>query len=52
MAKGYWIKTDKSISDINKVEAYAKLAGPAIELKRVAAYIWRAALLSPLMKLA
>ena len=29
-AKGYWITTYKSISDINKVEAYAKLAGPAI----------------------
>ena len=31
MAKGYWIKTYKSISNIRKVEAYAKLAGPAIE---------------------
>ena len=31
VAKGYWITTYKSISDINKVEAYAKLAGPAIE---------------------
>ena len=27
----YWIKTYKSISNIRKVEAYAKLAGPAIE---------------------
>ena len=32
-AKGYWITTYKSISDINKVEAYAKLAGPAIEAR-------------------
>jgi len=31
MAKGYWITTYKSISDMQKVEAYAKLAGPAIE---------------------
>ena len=31
MAKGYWITTYKSISDMLKVEAYAKLAGPAIE---------------------
>ena len=31
MAKGYWITTYKSISDMRKVEAYAKLAGPAIE---------------------
>ena len=31
MAKGYWITTYKSISDMSKVEAYAKLAGPAIE---------------------
>ena len=31
MAKGYWITTYKSISDMNKVEAYAKLAGRAIE---------------------
>ena len=33
MAIGYWITTYKSISDINKVEAYAKLAGPAIEAR-------------------
>ena len=32
MAKGYWITTYKSISDMSKVEAYAKLAGPAIEM--------------------
>ena len=32
-AKGYWITTYKSISDINKVEAYAKLSGPAIEAR-------------------
>ena len=31
MATGYWITTYKSISDINKVEIYAKLTGPAIE---------------------
>ena len=31
MAKGYWITTYKSISDMSKVEAYARLAGPAIE---------------------
>ena len=31
MAKGYWITTYKSISDMGRVEAYAKLAGPAIE---------------------
>ena len=31
MAKGYLITTYKSILDVNKVEAYAKLAGPAIE---------------------
>ena len=31
MPKAYWITTYHSISDINKVEAYAKLAGPAVE---------------------
>ena len=31
MAKGFWITTYDSISDMGKVEAYAKLAGPAIE---------------------
>ena len=31
MAKGYWITTYKSISDMGKVEAYARLAGPVIE---------------------
>ena len=31
MAKDYWITTYKSISDMSKVEAYAKLAGPSIE---------------------
>ena len=31
MAKGYWITTYKSISDMSKVDAYARLAGPAIE---------------------
>ena len=33
MAEGYWITTYKLISDINKVEAYAKLAGSAIEAR-------------------
>ena len=33
MAKGYWITTYKSILDINKVEAYARLVGPAIEAR-------------------
>ena len=31
MAKGCWITTYKSISDMSKFGAYAKLAGPAIE---------------------
>ena len=31
MPKAYWITTYHSISDMRKVEAYAKLAGPAIE---------------------
>lgn len=31
MAKGYWITTYKSISSPDKLAAYAKLAGPAIE---------------------
>ena len=31
MVNGYWITTYKSISDMSKVEAYAKLAGPAIK---------------------
>ena len=31
MAKGYRITTHKSISDIEKVEAYAKLSGSAIQ---------------------
>ena len=31
MPKAYWITTYHSISDISKVEAYAKLAGPAVE---------------------
>jgi uncharacterized protein (DUF1330 family) len=31
MAKGYWISAYRSISDQNKLAAYAKLAGPAIE---------------------
>jgi uncharacterized protein (DUF1330 family) len=30
MAQGYWITTYKTISDQGKVDAYAKLAGPAI----------------------
>jgi uncharacterized protein (DUF1330 family) len=31
MAKGYWIAFYHEISDANKLAAYAKLAGPAIE---------------------
>lgn len=31
MAKGYWISAYRSISDPEKLAAYAKLAGPAIE---------------------
>ena len=31
MAKGYWISAYHSISDTDKLAAYAKLAGPAIE---------------------
>ena len=31
MPKAYWITTYYSISNISKVEAYAKLAGPAVE---------------------
>ena len=31
MAKGYWICFYRAISDPNKVAAYAKLAGPAIQ---------------------
>ena len=31
MARGYWITTYRSISKPEKLAAYAKLAGPAIE---------------------
>ncbi len=31
MPKAYWITTYHGISDISKVEAYAELAGPAVE---------------------
>lgn len=31
MPKAYWITTYHSISNIDKVNAYAKLAGPAVE---------------------
>jgi uncharacterized protein (DUF1330 family) len=31
MAKAYWVATYRSISDPDKVAAYAKLAGPAIQ---------------------
>lgn len=31
MAKGYWIACYREVSDPNKLAAYAKLAGPAIE---------------------
>src|SRR5436190_19679426 len=30
MAKGYWVTSYRSISDPDKLAAYAKLAGPAI----------------------
>ncbi|NDB20821.1 MAG: DUF1330 domain-containing protein [Proteobacteria bacterium] len=30
MAKGYWVSAYRSISDPEKLAAYAKLAGPAI----------------------
>jgi uncharacterized protein (DUF1330 family) len=31
MAKGYWISCYREITDTDKLAAYAKLAGPAIE---------------------
>jgi uncharacterized protein (DUF1330 family) len=31
MPKAYWVTTYRSISDTSKLEAYAKLAGPAIQ---------------------
>lgn len=31
MPKGYWITTYRAIKDPEKVAAYAKLAGPAVE---------------------
>ncbi len=31
MAKAYWISTYRSVSDPDKLAAYAKLAGPAIQ---------------------
>ena len=31
MAKAYWVSTYRSISDPDKLAAYAKLAGPAIQ---------------------
>ncbi len=31
MAKAYWVATYRSISDPDKLAAYAKLAGPAIQ---------------------
>ncbi|MBU6287504.1 MAG: DUF1330 domain-containing protein [Chloroflexi bacterium] len=30
MAKGYWVSAYRSVSDPDKLAAYAKLAGPAI----------------------
>ena len=30
MAKGYWVSAYRSVSDTEKLAAYAKLAGPAI----------------------
>nr|WP_028936420.1 DUF1330 domain-containing protein [Pseudonocardia spinosispora] len=31
MAKGYWIATYRSVSDPDKLAAYGKLAGPALQ---------------------
>ena len=31
MAKGYWISSYKSISNLEKLSEYAKLAGPAVQ---------------------
>lgn len=31
MAKGYWISAYRSVSDADKLAAYAELAGPALE---------------------
>jgi uncharacterized protein (DUF1330 family) len=31
MAKGYWIGAYRTIFDLEKLNAYARLAGPAIE---------------------
>lgn len=31
MAKAFWISTYRSVSDADKLAAYAKLAGPAIQ---------------------
>ena len=31
MAKAYWVATYRSVSDPDKLAAYAKLAGPAIQ---------------------
>ena len=49
MAKGYWISAYHSVSDPDKLAAYAKLAGPAIEAaggkfiaRGVAARAWEA----------
>ena len=43
MPKAYWVTTYSKIKDPEKLDAYAKLAGPAIEKAPVAA-TWRAAL--------
>jgi hypothetical protein len=32
MAKGYWVGASRSIKDTAAMAAYAKLAGPAIEV--------------------
>lgn len=31
MAKAYWVNTIRSVSDPGKLEAYARLAGPALQ---------------------
>jgi uncharacterized protein (DUF1330 family) len=41
MAKGYWITAYRKVSNPEKVAAYVKLAGPAIQA--AGAGFWRAA---------
>ena len=39
MAKAYWVATYRSISDPDKLAAYAKLAGPAIAAAGVRVHV-------------